>query len=340
MDTLVVAPSWVGDAVLSQPLLARLQARDPEGSIDVLAPAWAFPVFRRMPQVREVLALPFGHGELRLGERRTFAKSLPRYDRAVVLPNSLKSALVPWHAGIAERIGYRGEWRYGLLTDVRRLDAKAVPRLVDRFAALAQPAGEPLERPVPAPRLRADPASLAATLAKHGLDGAGPVLALCPGAEYGPAKRWPARHFAEVARAHAAKGWRTWLLGSGKDAPVTAEIAALAGNGVRDLAGRTSLEEALDLLSAATRVVSNDSGLMHIAAAFDRPMAAIFGSSSPAYKPPLSPKARIVTIAISCSPCFKRECPLGHTNCLETLEPARVLDAFGGAQAAPPGGAA
>lgn len=328
MDTLVVAPSWVGDAVLSQPLLARLKARDPAGALDVLAPAWAFPVFRRMPEVRAALALPFGHGELRLGARRAFAKSLPRYDRAVVLPNSLKSALVPWHAGIPERVGYRGEWRYGLLTDVRVLDEQAMPLLVDRFAALAQPAGEPLERPVPAPRLRADAASLEATLAKHGLAGEGPVLALCPGAEYGPAKRWPARHFAEVARVHAAKGWRVWLLGSAKDAPVTAEIAALAGPGPRDVAGRTNLEEALDLLSAATRVVSNDSGLMHIAAAFDRPMAAIFGSSSPGYTPPLSPKARIVTLGLSCSPCFKRDCPLGHTDCLEKLEPARVLAAL------------
>jgi heptosyltransferase-2 len=326
--TLVVAPSWVGDAVLSQPLLARLKARDPGGAIDVLAPAWAFPVFRRMPEVRATLALPFGHGDLKLGERRAFAKSLPRYDRAVVLPNSLKSALVPWHAGIPERIGYRGEWRYGLLTDVRLLDETAMPLLVDRFAALAQAAGEALERPVPAPRLRADTASLAATLAKHGLEGEAPVLALCPGAEYGPAKRWPARHFAEVARQHAARGWRVWLLGSAKDAGDAAEIAALAGAPIRDLAGRTSLEEAMDLLSAAARVASNDSGLMHIAAAFDRPMAAIFGSSSPGYTPPLSSKARIVTLGLACSPCFKRECPLGHTDCLEKLEPERVMAAL------------
>jgi len=294
----------------------------------VLAPAWAFAVFQRMPEVRATLALPFGHGELKLGERRTFAKGLPRYDRAIVLPNSLKSALVPWHAGIPERIGYRGEWRYGLLTDMRLLDEKAMPLLVDRFAALAQAAGEALERPVPAPRLRADPASLAATLARHGLEGERPVLALCPGAEYGPAKRWPARHFAEVARLHVAMGWRVWLLGSAKDATAAAEIVALAGAPVRDLSGKTSLAEAIDLLSAAGRVVSNDSGLMHIAAAFDRPMAAIFGSSSPGYTPPLSPRARIVTLNLSCSPCFKRDCPLGHTNCLELLEPARVMAAL------------
>jgi heptosyltransferase-2 len=325
---LVVAPSWVGDAVLVQPLLARLKARDPAGAIDVLAPAWAFPVFRRMPEVAETLALPFGHGDLRLAERRAFGRALPRYDRAYVLPNSLKSALVPFHADIPERVGYRGEWRYGLLTDVRRLDEAAMPLLVERFAALAQPKDEPLARPVAPPRLVADPASLAATVAKHGLAADGPTLALCPGAEYGPAKRWPPRHYAEVARVHAAKGWRVWLLGSDKDRPVADEIAALSGVAVANLAGRTNLTEAIDLLSAADRVVSNDSGLMHVAAAFDRPMAAVFGSSSPGYTPPLSPKARIVTLALPCSPCFKRECPLGHRDCLEKLEPARVLAAL------------
>lgn len=328
MRILVVAPSWVGDAVLVQPLLARLKARDPGARIDVLAPAWAFPVFRRMPEVAETLALPFGHGDLRLGERRAFGRALPRYDRAFVLPNSLKSALVPFHAGIPERIGYRGEWRYGLLTDVRRLDEAATPRLVERFAALAQPAGEPLARAVAPPRLIADDASVAATVAKHGLSGDGPALALCPGAEYGPAKRWPARHFAEIARMHAAKGWRVWLLGSEKDRPIADEIAALAGVAAANLAGRTSLAEAIDLLSNAARVASNDSGLMHVAAAFDRPMAAIFGSSSPGYTPPLSPAARIVTLGLPCSPCFKRTCPLGHTDCLEKLEPARVMAAL------------
>ncbi len=281
-----------------------------------------------MPEVRDVLALPFGHGELRLGERRAFAKSLPRYDRAVVLPNSLKSALVPWHAGIPERIGYRGEWRYGLITDVRVLDEGAMPLLVDRFAALAQPRGEALERPVPRPRLRTDAASLAATLAKHGLEGEAARARAMPRRRVRSGQRWPARHFAEVARVHAARGYRVWLLGSAKDAAASAQIASLVATPVHDLAGKTDLTEALDLLSAANRVVSNDSGLMHIAAAFDRPMAALFGSSSPGYTPPLSPKARIVTLGLSCSPCFKRDCPLGHTNCLEQLEPARVMAAL------------
>ena len=327
-ETLVVSPSWIGDAVLSHSLLVRLKARDPQGAIDVLAPAWASAVYGRMPEARRTIAFPFGHGDLRLGERRRFAKTLPAYDRAVVLPGSLKSALVPWFAGIPVRTGWRGEMRYGLLNDLRLLDESAPALIVERYAALAQPADEPLERPVPRPRLAVDPARRDAAVARFGLAGDSPVLALAPGAEYGPAKRWPARHFAEIARLHSALGFRVWLFGSAKDGSITAEVAAQAGVPVADLAGKTSLDEAIDLLSLAARVVTNDSGLMHVAAALDRPMAAVFGSSSPDYTPPLSTKARVISLRLECSPCFKRVCPLGHTNCLEKLDPAQVLAAL------------
>ena len=329
MRTLVVAPSWIGDAVMSHALLVRLKERDPQGSIDVLAAPWVLPVYRRMPEVAATLVLPFGHGDLKLGERRRFARSLPRYDRAVVLPNSFKSALIPWHAVIAVRTGYRGEMRYGLLNDVRTLDKEALPLIVERYAALAQPAGEALARPVPQPRLATDEATRLATARKYGVDLAKPVAAFAPGAEYGPAKRWPARHFADLAKTLSSRGLQVWLLGSKKDADVTAEIQRLSGEACIDFAGRTSLDEAIDLMSFASQVVTNDSGLMHIAAALDRPTAAIFGSSSPEFTPPLSPRARVITLRLECSPCFQRECPLGHTNCLVTLEPARVLEAIG-----------
>ena len=327
-ETLVVSPSWIGDAVLAHPLLVRLKARDPDGAIDVLAPGWASAVYGRMPEVRRTIAFPFGHGELRLGDRRRFARALPHYDRAVVLPGSLKSALVPWFAGIPVRTGWRGEMRFGLLNDLRTLDEEALPLIVERFAALAQPAGEALERPLPLPRLAIDAARRDAAVAKFGLGGTAPVLALAPGAEFGPAKRWPARHFAALARAHSARGFRVWLFGSARDAAVTAEVATLAGVAVADLAGKTDLDEAIDLLSLAARVVTNDSGLMHVAAALDRPLAAVFGSSSPAYTPPLSAQARVISLRLDCSPCFKRVCPLGHTNCLEKLDPQQVLAAL------------
>ena len=327
---LVVAPAWVGDAVLAHALLFRLKEREPGAHIDVLGPAWALPVFRRMPEVSGTLPLPFGHGELKLGERRRFAQTLPRYDRAIVLPNSFKSALVPWHAGIAVRTGYRGEMRYGLLNDIRTLDEQAVPLMVERFAALAQPKGEALLRPVPQPRLTVDARARDAALARFGLDLSRPVAAFAPGAEYGPAKRWPAEHFATLADELLTRGYQVWLFGSGKDSEITAFIRKLAGEACVDLAGRTSLDEAIDLLSCADRVVSNDSGLMHIAAALDRPMAALFGSSSPRFTPPLSPRARVISLQLSCSPCFQRTCPLGHTNCLVQLQPATVLSTMEG----------
>lgn len=322
--TLIVAPSWVGDAVLSHPLLVRLKEADPHGTIDVLGPPWALPVYRRMPQVAATHSLPFGHGDLKLGERRRFANTLPAYDRAVVLPNSFKSALIPWHAGIPVRTGWRGEMRFGMLNDMRTLDEAALPLIVERYAALAQAAGEALRRPLPDPRLAVDEAQRTATVAKYALDLSKPVAAFAPGAEYGPAKRWPPRHFAALAKELFARGYQVWLFGSTKDADVTAQIMRLAP-GCFDLAGKTSLDEAIDLLSLASHVVTNDSGLMHIAAALDRPTAALFGSSSPAFTPPLSAKARVITLRLSCSPCFARVCPLGHTNCLETMEPAMVL---------------
>ena len=318
----------MGDAVLSHPLLVRLKERNPGGRVDVLAPPWVLPVYKRMPEVSSAIAQPFGHGDLKLGERRRFAKGLSRYDEAIVLPNSWKSALIPWHAAIERRTGYIGELRWGLLNDARALDTHALPLIVERYAALAQPAREPLRRPLPRPRLAVDEASRRNTLRALGLALDRPAAVFAPGAEYGPAKRWPARHFASLARTIAARGVQVWLLGSRNDAPITAEIQRLSGEACTDLAGRTTLDQAIDLMSLATRVVTNDSGLMHVAAALDRPMAALFGSSSVEFTPPLSPHATVINLKLSCSPCFKRECPLGHTNCLVQIQPEKVLEAL------------
>lgn len=327
-DILVVAPAWIGDAVLSQPMLALLRERFPKAGIDILAAPWVAPVYERMAEVRRVVASPFGHGELRLADRRQLAATLPPYARAIVLPNSLKSALVPWFAGIPVRTGWRGEMRFGLLNDLRTLDEMIYPLLTERFAVLAMPPHVSLGRVVPRPRLDVDPAAREATLERLGLKNDAPVLALAPGAEYGPAKRWPARHFAGVAQAYGARGYQTWLFGSKKEAEVAEEVARDTPGRVVNLAGQTGLAEAIDLLSLADRVVTNDSGLMHIAAALGRPLAALFGSSSPGFTPPLSASARILSRDLPCSPCFERTCPLGHLDCLEKLEPGRVIVAL------------
>ncbi len=327
---LIVGPSWVGDMVMAQSLFKLLKARAPNAIIDVLAPAWTEPLLARMPEVRRAISLPLGHGDLSLSLRWRLGRSLraSAYTRAIVLPNSFKSALVPFAAGIPRRTGFLGECRFALLNDVRRLHKVALPRTVDRFIALGLESGEAAPA-IPMPALKTKPQDGHAALARlRQAVPQAPVLALCPGAEYGPAKRWPAPYYAEVANAKLAQGWQVFLLGSSKDAPVTAQVQALTQGRCLDLAGHTSLAEAIDLMALAAAVVSNDSGLMHVAAALGRPVVALFGSSDPGHTPPLSAKAQVLYLSLSCSPCFARECPLGHLRCLKDLSPARVLAAL------------
>ena len=326
--TLIVAPSWIGDAVMSQPLLARLVTQG-SGPIDVLAPGWVLAVYRRMSEVADTLDNPFAHGEVRLGARWKFGRDLAsrNYQRVVVLPNSLKSALIPFFAGIHERIGFTGEARIGLLNRRHHLDEESVPLMVERFAQLAEPPGALPTRPVAFPRLNSSIEQQAATLTAIGQSRPEKLVVLCPGAEYGPAKRWPVRHFAALAKNLAERHYTVWTLGSRKDAEAGQAIAAASGGASRDFCGQTSIEQAIDLLAMSHFVVTNDSGLMHVAAAVDRPLVALFGSSSPGFTPPLSDRAAIVSLNLACSPCFKRECPLGHLDCLEKLTPADVLAA-------------
>lgn len=323
---LIVAPSWVGDAILSEPLVALLREPLEPAIVDVLAPPWCAPVYARMRGVRSIIPHPIGHGEIRLGERRALAHSLrdSGYTRAFVLPSSFKSALIPWFARIPRRIGYVGEARLLLLTDPRRLDTHALPRLVDRFVALAAAPGEiaPIS---PIPTLVPNAANAAEAMRNLGLATRRPVAVFCPGAEFGPAKRWPTEHFVSLARRLVDSGYTVWLIGSENDRAVADRVAEAVPD-VRNACGRTDLGTAIDLLAQARVVVSNDSGLMHAAAAVGRPLVALFGSSSPEFTPPLSPLARIARIKIECSPCFQRECPLGHFKCMRELSPNVVYD--------------
>jgi heptosyltransferase-2 len=323
VERLIVGPSWLGDAVMMGALILRLQAADPAGRITVLTPAHLDDLVRRLPGVDATIMNPFAHGALKLGERARFGRSLRRrFDEAYVLPHSWKSALVPAFAGIRRRIGFVGEGRYLVLSDARPLDEQALPRMVDRFCQLAEPRGAAAPEQSPIPRLAADPSQTAAVPARLGHDGARGV-ALCIGAEYGPAKRWPAAHVAALATRLAAAGYEPWLIGGPGDAPIGAEVATRAP-AARDLTGGTTLGEAIDLLAAARAVVSNDSGLMHVAAALGRPLVALYGSTSPAFTPPLSSDAAILSLGIECSPCFERVCPLGHFKCLNDLTPDAV----------------
>ncbi len=328
---LVIAPSWIGDTVAAQPLFMRLHERYPDAHIDVLAPPWVAAVLHTMPEINgNVIDNPFAHGQLRLKARWELARGLraQAYDTAYVLPNSLKSALIPFFAGIPRRVGFIGESRYGLINVRHELDAIALPLQVERYAILAEKPGHDLDRPLPNPQLNVDAATVASTLQTLGLSTLSAPVVFCPGAEYGPAKRWPEQHFAELAQKLAAQGTPVWLLGSKKDAPVGEEIVRLSGGqeagAVRNLCGVTNLEQAVHLLSVARHVVTNDSGLMHVAAALGTPLTALFGSSSPAYTPPLSDKAQTIWLKLECSPCFQRVCPLGHLNCLRGITAERV----------------
>ena len=335
LKILIVAPSWIGDTLLAQPLLARLKKKLPGAVIDALAPGWTAPVLRRMPEINEVIEAPFGHGELGLLARWRLGRSLRSrgYDEAIVLPNTFKSALIPFFAGIPLRAGFVGEWRYGLLNLTHKLDAKRRPLMAERYAQLAEKPGTPPARPLPEVRLRVDQANLAIALGQLGLSRSKRIVAFCPGAEYGPSKRWPARHFASLARKLAAQGCAVWLFGSEKDRDIGEEIVRSSGGAATNLCGRTDLASAIDLLSLAEVVVSNDSGLMHVAAGVGRPVVALYGSSSPEHTPPLSASARVVRTGIECSPCFARECPLGHFKCMNELAPERVMEEIAAVEA-------
>lgn len=325
---LIIAPAWVGDLVMSDALFRLLKERDPSIILHVLAAPTFEPLLRRMPEVDAVIISHFGHGTLALQKRYQFAKTLrtENYAQAIVLPNSFKSALIPYWAKIPLRTGWRGEMRYFLLNDLRLLYPYIHPLMVQRFVALGLKSGELMPENYPLPKLKPESNLITETLQRFNLVKAErKILALCPGAEFGISKRWPLEYFAAVAKAKAALGWNIWIFGGTKDREIAAEIQKYCADVCVDLTGKTSLGEAVDLLSLVDRIVTNDTGLMHVAAALDKPLVAIFGSSSPHFTPPLTNNATILTSNLDCSPCFRRDCPLGHLKCLREITPEQVL---------------
>ena len=318
--------------VLAHSLFQSLKQQHPNTQIDVAAPAWTLPLLDRMPEVTDKISLNFKHGQLALFERIRFGKSLKNrgYTQAILLVNSLKSAILPFAAGIPVRTGFLGEMRYGLLNDIRPLDKTKLPRTVDRFIALGHNTNATLLENIANPKLIANTENAKQALSRLGLPlPISKVLGLCPGAEYGEAKRWPTEYYVEVARYALNKGWQVWLFGSDKDIAITSQINQLCDNQCLNLGGKTKLSEAIDLMSLCDTVVSNDSGLMHVAAALDIKVIAIYGSSDPHHTPPMHPDAVVEYLGLACSPCFKRECPLTNSDdnlaCLKKITPMNVI---------------
>ena len=326
---LVVGPAWVGDMVMAQSLFITLQQHNPSVSIDVLAPAWSLPLLSRMPQVKEAIALPVRHGQLALATRFRVGRQLRHkgYTRAIVIPRSYKAALVPFFAGVPVRTGYKGEIRYGVINDMRPLNKEVLSQTVQRQVALGLPRTAEQLPAIPYPQLQIDKDNQRRLLDELGLNLDKPIIGLMPGAEYGPAKQWPIACYQELAGKLIVKGYQVWVFGSEKEHALGEQIGQ-AGKCVNNLCGKTQLEDVVDLIAVCDSVVSNDSGLMHVACATGRRVIAIYGSTSPAYTPPLSKNAEVIYRYLECSPCFKRICPLGHTNCLTDIESETIFTAI------------
>ncbi len=330
---LIIAPQWVGDAIMAESLFSNIQQHDVK--IDVLCQPFLAPLFTRMSSINRVHPVAFKRGSLSLQKRWKVGRSLRgRYDEAVVLPNSWKSALVPFFARIPIRSGWRGEYRYGLLTDCRRLNKKQYPLMVQRFVALASHEDAVVDmqladiKAVPYPVLKANAQQLQLLTKQYQLLLSTPIMIVAPGAAFGEAKRWPIHYFVELAMQQCAAGWQVWVLGGENDHALGEEIhRQIPQDRVRNFCGKTNLGQAIDLMSLAQIVVSNDSGLMHMAAALNVPLVALYGSSSPQFTPPLAKRVKILSLDLPCAPCFQRTCPLGHLDCMNKLMPKQVIDA-------------
>ena len=329
MKILIVGPSWVGDAVMSQTLLKLLKEKRKSCSIDVLAPSWALPIFKRMKEVNTVIEMPFTHGDIKIKERRKFASEIKKnnYDQAIILPNSFKSALIPFFADIDIRTGWRGEMRYFLINDLRKLNVEAYPKMIDRFCALGIDPDEELFQ-INLPYLQTNSQNISKLLFQYSINKENKILAICPGAEFGPAKRWPTNFFSKVAQHYLDKDWIVLSLGSEKDALISKEIKEnLQGNidNFIDTTGKTKLEDTVDLLSACSLVLTNDSGLMHIASAVEVPLLALFGPTSPEFTPPLGEKSVFIRKISGYLKDRIGDLPDGHHSSMILIKPDEVI---------------
>ena len=327
---LIVGPSWIGDMVMAQSLFITLKQQYPGCQIDVLAPAWSLPILERMPEVNDGISAGVSHGEFSFFKRRRLGLALKpkKYTHAIVIPRSWKSALIPFFAGIPVRTGYRGEMRYGLLNDIRKLDKQLLTQTVQRYVAHAYDGEIGGVPDVPSPVLSVDESNRSKVLADFGLDREKRIVGMMPGAEYGEAKQWPIENYAELAASLVKDGYQVRVLGSSKDEVAGQKIVEGIKGSAVNLCGKTKLADVVDFLSCMEQVVTNDSGLMHVAAATGVRVNAIYGSSTPAYTPPLTKNNKVFYKDRDCSPCFSRTCKYGHYKCLTDISVDEVMGAI------------
>lgn len=348
MRILIIGPSWVGDMMMSQSLYRTLKSKYPDAIIDVMAPAWSHALLARMPEVNKGIEMPVGHGALGILTRYKLGKLLNAYEytHAYILPNSFKSALIPWFAKISNRIGWRGEMRYGLLTDCRKLNKSDFVKMVERYVALAYPASkiktaQDIPQPILRPKLSVTTTEIKTKLGqfistqilnelKQATDKC--LIGFCPGAEFGPAKRWPDYHYAELAKQLIEAGHRVIMLGSGKDSEIGDNILKYLDAAYKpyclNLAGKTSLDDAICLIAGLDAMITNDSGLMHIGAALDIPLIALYGPTSPQFTPPLSNNAIIIRLIDGFIKIRKTKTEMGYHQSLIDIIPKQVVDVF------------
>lgn len=334
MKILVVGPSWVGDSVMAQTLYKRIKKELPSSQIDVMSPHWSLSLLERMPEVCKKIVSPFSHGETKLFERYRLGQGLKKenYDRAIILTNSLKSSLIPYFARIGVRTGWLGEFRYGLINDIRSSKKLKKSLMVEKFAALSLCEENYSIENLTFPELEINFANQRNFLEEFSIDYSKNTMAICPGAEFGPSKRWPAEYYAEIAKFYVNKGWNVLCIGSKNDEDIGIEIGSL--NNLRsnesfiNLIGKTSLQDAIDILAFTEKVVTNDSGLMHIAAAVKTPLVALYGPSSPEYTPPLISKKKILRKTQGYEKVRYGSNEKGYHQSLLDIKPEEVLDAL------------
>ena len=334
MKILVVGPSWVGDSVMAQTLYKRIKKELPSSQIDVMSPHWSLSLLERMPEVCKKIVSPFSHGETKLFERYKLGQGLKKenYDRAIILTNSLKSSLIPYFARIGVRTGWLGEFRYGLINDIRSSKKLKKSLMIEKFAALSLYEENYSIENLTFPELEINFANQRNLLEEFSIDYSKNTMAICPGAEFGPSKRWPAEYYAEIAKFYVNEGWNVLCIGSKNDEDIGMGIGSL--NNLRsnesfiNLIGKTSLLDAIDILAFTEKVVTNDSGLMHIAAAVKTPLVALYGPSSPEYTPPLISKKKILRKTQGYEKVRYGSNEKGYHQSLLDIKPEEVLDAL------------